>query len=42
LNAEGRKKLDAVDVSDAMTTLWMAWIVVLVLASIYGVLNYAF
>lgn len=42
LNAEGRRKLDAVDVSDAMTTLWMAWSVLLVIAIIYGVLAYAF
>jgi len=39
---EGRRKLDAVDVSDAMTTLWMAWSVLLVIAIIYGVLAYAF
>jgi len=42
LNAEGRRKLDAVDVSDAMTTLWMAWIVLLLVATLYGVFVYAF
>lgn len=42
LNSEGRRKLTPVDVSDAMTTLWMAWTVLLVIAIVYGVLNYAF
>ena len=42
LYAEGRRKLTPVDVSDAMTTLWMAWTVLLVIVTIYGVLSYAF
>lgn len=42
LNAEGRRKLTPVDVNDAMTTLWMAWTVLLVIATIYGVLSFAF
>jgi len=41
LNAEGRKDLNSVDVSDAMTALWMAWSIVLTFAILYGVVVYA-
>jgi adenosylcobinamide-phosphate synthase len=41
LNPEGRRELNAIDVSDAMTTLWMAWTVVLVVAIVVSVLYWS-
>ena len=42
LNAEGRRDLNDIDVQDATAVLWMGWTVVLLIATVAGILTYAF
>jgi len=42
LNADGRRDLHDIDVKDATAVLWMGWTVVLLIATVAGILTYAF
>ncbi len=41
LNESGRRELTPIDVRDAVATLWMGWVVVLVCAMVIGGIGYA-